>query len=88
MPRSFPTWRDLAPVIPSRDEVERALEQLRQVVEAGLADIYTAAGSHGDRWNIWFERPAWRLPEQRVELLEWATVWLDVQRPPAGGDAK
>lgn len=88
MPRSFPTWRDLAPVIMSREESEQAIEQLRQVVEAGLAEVYTAAGSHGNRWNIWFERPAWLLPEQRVELLKWAAAWLDAQHHPEGGDAK
>lgn len=76
MPRkTFPTIRDLAGMNISREELRDMLAVLREAADKQLIDLYSAAGSHDTRWNIWFSDAA--LPcsptgEQRVELREFA----------------
>ena len=71
---TFPTHKDLCNL--SRDEAERALVVLRELVASDLASVYTSAGSNDTRWNVWSE-----ITRQRVPLPEWAADLL-TQRPP------
>ena len=77
----FPGVTDLPNL--SRDDAQRALEALRRLERAELADVYSSAGSNDTRWNVWINL-SWR----RVPLQEWAAQWLAEQdTTPTGGDA-
>jgi hypothetical protein len=79
----FPSVADLPNLSPA--DATRALAALRCLVDAEQADVYSSAGSHDTRWNVW-DNAAWR----RVPLGEWATQWLaehDGDSTPPGGGA-
>lgn len=81
MPRrpTFPTASDLPHLTPA--EARAALEQLRRICKRGAAEVYTAAGSHDTRWNVWLPRT-----NQRIELQRWASEWLVTWRKPGSPD--
>lgn len=79
---AFPSWCDL-PDIP-KDAARRALSALHTLVRAELATVYSPAGSHGTRWNVWLEVTC-----RRLTLAEWTREWLASQTPETpenGGD--
>jgi hypothetical protein len=67
-------------------EAYRALDELRRLVSADLADVYTQPFTPEDeraRWNVWLGHRL--IPGgQRLELDEWAASLLASQ---GGGDA-
>lgn len=78
----FPSVGDLPNL--SKEDAEQALTALRVLVKHELADVYTSAGSHDTRWNVWLE-----LTRRRVPLQEWAAQWIQAWHgtPPTGGEA-
>lgn len=79
----LPSVDALRLAVPGLDTVtaHRALSALRALVHSELATVYSPAGSHGTRYNVWLE-VSWR----RLTLAEWVAEWLAAQEP-SGGDA-
>lgn len=66
---SFPTAKDLSAL--QQNDANAALAELRRLVRAGLADVYTRPFTpvgERPRWNIWLDRRVWPAGDQRVEL--------------------
>jgi hypothetical protein len=76
----FPSVADLPNL--AQEDAWHALAVLRTLVESGLADVYSSAGSNNARWNVWLNL-SWR----RVPLQEWAADLMEHPTPPEGGDA-
>lgn len=76
----FPSAADLPNLSP--DDAQRALAVLRTLVANDLADVYSSAGSHDTRWNVWSNIRWCRIP-----LQEWAAEWLTSQDGPEGSAA-
>lgn len=72
-PDLFPPVKDLRRDLPdlSLIEANRALEALRRMISIDIASVYTPAGSHGTRWNVWLD-----VTRRRLTLAEWAAEWL------------
>lgn len=77
----FPSVADLPNLSPA--DAEQALSALRALVQAELADVYTAAGSHDTCWNVWLN-VTWR----RVPLGEWAAQWITERDTLTATDGK
>ncbi len=77
---AFPTWRDLSEI--RKDDARAALNAFQALVHTDMATVYTAAGSHGTRWNVWLEAS-----RSRQTLAEWARDWLAGQNPENSGGA-
>ena len=65
----FPSAADI-PALASAD-AQAALDALHRLAAADLVTVYTAAGSHGTRWQVWSE-----LQGRRFTLSEWAAQWI------------
>ena len=65
----FPAAADI-PALASAD-AQAALDALQRLWVSGLVTVYTAAGSHGTRWQVW-SNLQWR----RFTLSEWAAQWI------------
>lgn len=65
----FPSTDDLCNL--SLDDARAALVALRALIDAELADVYSSAGSHDTRWNVWLT-----ISRRRVPLPEWAAQWI------------
>ena len=65
----FPAAADI-PALASAD-AQAALDALHRLAAADLVTVYTAAGSHGTRWQVWSE-----LQRRRFTLSEWAVQWI------------
>ena len=65
----FPRPKDLPGIPPS--EAARALDVLRRMTIIDVASVYTSAGLHGTRWQVWLD-----VTRRRLTLAEWATEWL------------
>lgn len=78
--RSYP--RPIAPTIGelaekahiTRGEATRALVAVYQQQAEGRVELYSAAGSHGRRWNV-FDN----VKNERVLLEDWARSFLNLQ---------
>ena len=66
---TFPSAADI-PALASAD-AQAALDALHRLAAADLVTVYTAAGSHDTRWQVWSE-----LQGRRFTLAEWAAQWL------------
>ncbi|MGH7484425.1 MAG: hypothetical protein ACREMY_02330 [bacterium] len=77
----FPSTDDLCNL--PLDDARRALAALRVLVDAELADVYTAAGNNDTRWNVWLA-----ISRRRVPLPQWAAQWVEAwYRNPDGPEA-
>ena len=81
-PEPFPRPKDLPGIPP--DEAMRALDALRRMTVIDVASVYTSAGSHGTRWQVWLD-----VTHRRLTLTEWADEWLRKHpRPAISGQSK
>ena len=66
---TFPAAADI-PALASAD-AQAALDALHRLAAADLVTVYTAAGSHDTRWQVWSE-----LQRRRFTFGEWAAQWI------------
>jgi hypothetical protein len=76
----FPSVADLPNL--AQEDAWHALAVLRTLVESGLADVYSSAGSNDARWNVWSNIRWCRIP-----LREWAADLMQHLTPPEGDAA-
>ena len=77
---TFPSTDDLCNL--SLDDARAALSALKFLVESDLANVYTSAGSHDTRWQVWSE-----MQRRRIPLADWAARWVEIRNQESGGVA-